>query len=485
MLGRTLEQIPKVVLAAPHGASGKTTLSIGILGALTRKGMAVQPFKKGPDFIDPSWLGAAAGRDCHNLDLYMMGAEAVKDTVTRYCQDAQLAYVEGAMGLFDGLDAGGSNSTAQVARVLDAPVVLVVDVSRMTRSVAALVAGFQSFEPTVRIAGLILNRVGSARQERLIRECVSRYNGIPVIGAIPKKEGLTIPSRHLGLIPGAEKDDAGAIIDKLRELIEEYVDLGQLLTIAGHPGEEAAPEARTWRLASPLRGCGHPGKRRNPPIAKIGVIKDCVFTFYYPENLEALVSAGAELQFINSLTGKGLGDIDGLYIGGGFPELFAAELEANTCLRQEIKAAGEAGMPIYAECGGLMYLSRSITYGGSTREMVGLIPGHVYFEKKPRGHGYTAMEVVEPNPFFPVGSMVRGHEFHHSYLDRLQFDGVKLIYRVQRGVGLGGQHDGILYKNTVASYNHIHAAGVRDWAENFVAMARRHRELEENKLAVL
>lgn len=468
---KSLEQIPRIVIAAPHGASGKTTLSIGILAALARKGIAVQPLKKGPDFIDPSWMSAAAGRECRNLDLFMMGNAKVKESMVKHCRDVQLAYVEGNMGLFDGLDVEGSNSTAQLARVLGAPVVLVVDVTRMTRSIAALVAGFQSFEQGVRIAGVILNKVGSARQERLIRDAIARYCRIPVIGAVPKKEGLTIPCRHLGLIPEAEQGDALRLIEKLRVVTEEYVDLSLLLEVAGYRGE------------SPV--CSYQVQHRKTPGVRIGVIKDSVFTFYYPENLEALVEAGAELRFINSLADNRLGDIDGLYIGGGFPELFASELEANTSLREEIRAAGEESMPIYAECGGLMYLSRSITYEGITRSMVGLIPGEVFFDKKPRGHGYTVMEVSQPNPFFPQGSCVRGHEFHHSYLENLDASGVRLIYKVQRGVGLGRQQDGILYKNTLASYNHIHASGLSCWAKNFIRIAGAYRKqrVRESRLA--
>jgi cobyrinic acid a,c-diamide synthase len=414
----------------------------------------VQPFKKGPDYIDPSWLAAACGLPCYNLDAYLMGDDGAMRSFAARAAGADIALVEGAMGLYDAPGEGPEGSVAALARLLDAPVILVVNASRMTRSVAALVGGYQSFEPETRIAGVILNQVSGARHEEKLREAIRRYCGIPVVGALARQTAGFVSERHLGLVPAAESEEAESIIEAVWERTRDSLDLDAIMEIA-----KAAPQAAFDIPAEQ-------GRTRDARC-RIGVIRDRVFNFYYPENLEALDRAGADLVFIDSLADAALPEIDGLYIGGGFPELHAEGLEANVSLRQGIASAVEAGMAVYAECAGLMYLSRSIAWKGKRYPMAGVIPARVELSDRPAGHGYIDAEVVRENPFFPVGAHVRGHEFHHS---RLIFDGpAEFAYRIRRGHGITGKWDGFSYKNLFASYTHLHALSSPFWAEGFVS----------------
>lgn len=453
---------PRVVIAAPQGRSGKTIVSIGLCAAFTRRGLSVQPFKKGPDYIDPSWLAAAANRSCRNIDPFLIAEEAWLASFQRACQGADLAVIEAAMGLYDGFDLDGLGSSAQVARLLLAPVILVVNTARVTRSIAAIITGYQHFEPDTNIAGVILNNVSGSRHESKLVAAVERYCGIPVLGSIPRDHNLNIGERHLGLIPGKEVDDSAAIIDRIQCCLEAHLDLDGILAIASKSeacwvADATEPEARA-------------------PLVQIGVMVDRVFTFYYPENLEALHRAGANLVFIDSLRDQQLPDINGLYIGGGFPELFLEKLEANSSLRQDIAQAIEDGLPVYAECAGLMYLCRYIYWRGRRYEMVGVIPGEVQMYQQPQGHGYVVVEVIDDNPLFPVGLILRGHEFHYSRLSKL--NDLKFAYRMRRGRGIDGEVDAITYKNVFAAYTHLHALGVPQWAEAFVSLALRERKYQ-------
>ncbi|MBI2906736.1 MAG: hydrogenobyrinic acid a,c-diamide synthase (glutamine-hydrolyzing) [Chloroflexi bacterium] len=453
---------PRLVIAAPQGRSGKTIVSLGLCAAFAARGLAVQPFKKGPDYIDPSWLTAAARRPCRNLDLFLMSPDALVASFESASQGVDLAFIEGAMGLYDGIDLEGSGSTAELARLLECPIILVVNTARMTRSVAAMVAGYQRFEADVNIAGVILNSVSRPRHERMLIAAVERYCGLPVLGSFPRDPDLSIAERYLGLTPQVEEEQAAAIIERIRAAAASHLDLEGVLKVA-----RAAPPKDTCR-----------GEGSRPPTApnraRIGVIRDRAFSFYYPENLEALEAAGAGLVFIDSMRDKRLPQVDGLYIGGGFPERFMAEIEANDGLRRDIGGAIEDGLPAYAECGGLMYLCRSIQWHGEKREMVGVFPYDVELLEKPVGHGYAEVEVVGDNPLFPVGSRLRGHEFHHSRL-ALPAD-APFAYRVLRGTGIDGQGDGLLYRNAFASYIHLHAVGAPQWALAFVSLAAVHRE---------
>ncbi len=448
------------IIAAPQGQSGKTIISTGLCAAFVQRGLVVQPFKKGPDYIDPSWLTAAARRSCRNIDAFLVAEETWLTSFRRACQGADLALIEGAMGLYDSLDSGGQGSTAHMARLLKAPVILVVNTARMTRSVAAMVMGYQKFEPETDIAGVILNNVSGSRHEHKLRTAVEHYCGIPVLGSIPRDSALYIPQRHLGIIPYREAQDSTLVTDRIYHCLKDHLDLDGILAVARGAGYGSVVDVET------------PAKR--PAVVRIGVMLDRVFTFYYPENLEALTQAGAELVFIDSLRDQRLPDIDGLYLGGGFPEIFLEELEANRSLRGNIAQAIEDGLPVYAECAGLMYLCRGIRWHDKWHEMVGVIHSEVEICQKPQGHGYVEVEVTGQNPLFPIGLTLRGHEFHHSRLS--QSTGLKFAYGMRRGQGIDGKVDAIVYKNVLAAYTHLHASGVPQWAEAFVSLALREQK---------
>ncbi len=467
-----------LLISSPQGQSGKTIITVGLCDVLKRRGLSIQPFKKGPDYIDPSWLTIAAGRSCRNLDLFLIPKNKLIQTFQQASDETDLVIVEGAMGLYDGLDAQGT--TAEIARLLNIPVVLVVNTSRMTSSIAAMVTGYQHFQKDVPIAGVILNYVSGTRHESKLRNAVEQYCGIPVVGSIPRDQDLRIVERHLGLIPSSEAGEAELWVERIGRKLESHFDLDRILTIAREfgpphpfplpPGERekkeyTLPQGEREPFITP-RPLGERGK--GPPRVRLGVMRDQVFNFYYPENLEALGEAGADLVFINSLQDR-LPQVDGLYIGGGFPEFFLEKLEKNKELRQELWEAIEQGLPVYAECAGLMYLCRSVSWRKRSYKMVGVIPSEINLSERPEGHGYVVAKVINENPLFPVGLTLRGHEFHHSSL--LPIDDLQFAYQIQRGKGITGQKDGIVYKNLFASYVHLHALGTPEWVEGFVALA--------------
>lgn len=454
---RGLQAPPRIMIGAPHGRSGKTVVSIGICRALARRGIKVQAFKKGPDYIDPSWLSAASGRDCRTLDAFLMPEDRLLENFTSPWPDTDLALIEGNMGLFDGMDREGGGSSAALARLTRTPVILVVDSARMSRSAAALVKGFMEFEPGTAIAGVILNNVAGERHRKKLTEAVEGYCGIPVFGAVPRSKDLTILERHLGLVPFAERTDTMPLIERIADAMDRYLSLEALVKAAG--------EAPLWRRDV---------RQEVPPATlsvRMGVLADQVFSFYYPENLEALAMAGAELVLVDSVRDKSLPEIDGLYIGGGFPEFHLPALSENRGLMADIASRIEEGLPVYAECAGLMYLSRSIIDKEENRPMMGIFPFDVEMTASPQGHGYVEGVVEGENPFYPPGTRIRGHEFHHSRIrPGRQPAGV---LRMVRGRGMDGKTDGLAYKNVWASYTHIHALGTPEWATTFTALASR------------
>jgi len=467
---QSITNVPRLVIGAPHGRSGKTTFTLGLLRAFARQGIIVQPFKKGPDYIDASWHTVAAGCTCRNLDSFFMGKQEICNSVSYQSLGKTLSIIEGAMGLYDGLDMQGSSSTAEIAKITRTPVLLVVDATRMTRSIAAMVMGYQHFDPEVQIVGVVLNKVARPRHEKMAREAIEEFCKIPVVGAIPKDAKLTIPDRHLGLVTNGEMHETDKLLDYFADVICENVDLTRVLSLA--QSAPALPQYEGITIPS-IAKC--PIKIRGV-APRIGFIKDASFSFYYPENLEALNNIGAEVVPINALVDSKLPeDLDGLYIGGGFPEVFAAELEENRTLRAEIRRAGENGLPIYAECGGLMYLGRSIITPTQNYEMVGLLPLDTQLESKPQGHGYTIMEANSDQTWFAESTVIKGHEFHNSRVINLD-PYVKFGLKVKRGYGIDGQHDGICYKNIFASYNHIHALGCPEWAERMVKLATNYKQ---------
>lgn len=470
--------IPRLVIAAPHGRSGKTIATIGLLSALKKAGYRVQPYKKGPDFIDPSWMTRITGRPCRNLDSFLMDRETIRASFARSAGDADIAVVEGAMGLFDGVDLEGSGSTAEIAKAIGAPVVLVVDTTRMTRSVAAMVSGYQHFDPGVQVAGVILNKVARPRHEQMLRAAIEHYCGIPVLGVIPKGRQMNIPDRHLGLVPAGESDELAEAIDGAGCISGGSLDLPAIIRVARDAGmlEAERPLPGLPLMRQPGLADLQPSVTR----ARVAVFLDRAFTFYYPENLESLVSAGAELVRVNALSDARLPDVDAAYIGGGFPEVLAAQLAGNEALRSDLRGRIEAGLPVYAECGGLMYLGRSISWRGQVYPMTGALPFDVVMMDRPQGHGYITLQVENESPYFNGGEEVKGHEFHHSRVVNLERDKIRYAFRVTKGYGLDGVYDGLLYKNVLACYTHLHALAAPGWAERLVAAGAKYRVSGDN-----
>jgi len=443
-------------ISAAHKSSGKTTVSIGLCAAFRARGVAVQPFKKGPDYIDPLWLSRAAGRPCYNLDFYTMAREEIEATFRSRLYGAALGLIEGNKGLYDGLDLDGSNSNAALAALLGAPVVLVLDTRGMTRGVAPLILGYQAFDPQIRIAGVILNHVGGSRHEAKLRSVIEHYTDVQVVGAVPRARDLEIVERHLGLMPSNESAEAATQIDRLGARIAEAVDLDRLLAIA----QQAAPVA-----------VSAPADALPEPMVRIGIARDEAFGFYYPGDLEALRRAGAELVAFDTLRDRTLPAVDGLFIGGGFPEARMADLEANGSMRAAVAGFIEAGGPAYAECGGLMYLARSIAWQGKVCRMAGVIPADVVMCERPQGRGYVRLSETGASPWPEAGGApaeIAAHEFHYSRLENMA-PGLRFAYRVLRGHGIDGVHDGIVHKNLLASYTHLRDVGGNHWTRRFVA----------------
>jgi len=457
-------RLPRVVIAALRGGSGKTTLAIGLIAAWRERVGQVVPFKKGPDYIDAGWLALAAGQPCYNLDPFMMNEEQILQSFCERTRLADGAVIEGNRGLYDGMDAAGTCSTAALAKVLQAPVLLVVDATKITRTAAAAVLGCQHFDPEVQIRGVILNRVAGARHEEMLRTTIEQYCGIPVVGAVPKVKEDAFPERHMGLVTALEHPEArDAVLSRIR-VVEKYIDLDRVVAVA-----RQAPVLIWEGGLRPRRMT----KAYRQPV--IGVIKDSAFQFYYPENLEALEVRGARVLEVNSLRDESLPGLDALYIGGGFPETHAEQLAANGRFRESLRSAIESGLPVYAECGGLMYLGRNLHVGDRTYPMVGALPMDFRLMGRPQGHGYTMVEVVEANPFYAVGLTLRGHEFHYSRMDDADPTGLAMAFAVRRGIGILDGKDGVCYKNVLATYTHIHAIGSPEWAEGLVQRALAHR----------
>jgi cobyrinic acid a,c-diamide synthase len=461
---------PRLLVSATHKSSGKTTVAVGLCAALRARGLAVQPFKKGPDFIDPLWLAAASGLPCRNLDLHLSGRDAVRAAFLAHAMAADVAVVEGNKGLHDGLALDGSDSNAALARLLALPVVLVIDARGMTRGIAPLILGNQAFDPPLRLAGVILNQVGGARHESKLRAVIEHYTDVPVLGALHRDPALAIDERHLGLVPGNEAADAAATIARLGAAIAASTDLDALLCVARNAGQLAGAEGVPPGGARPRDGSANAA----PAPLRVGVARDRAFGFYYADDLDALVAAGATLVPFDTLCDARLPDMDALFIGGGFPEMFARELAANVSLRSQIRAALAAGLPAYAECGGLMYLSRSLAWRGERVPMVGAIPGDAVMRERPVGRGYVALAETAEMPWPAregAATAVRAHEFHHSALENLD-PGATFAYAVTRGHGIDGRHDGIVVGNLLASYAHLRGTGGTDWPARFVAFAR-------------
>ena len=457
--------IPRILIAGLRGGSGKTLVSLGVAAAWRKRGHKVGPYKKGPDYIDAAWLSMAAARPCRNLDLFLMSPEAVLGSFAGGFAGLDVAVIEGNRGLFDGLDAVGTCSTAELAKLLGTPVILAVDCTKSTRTIAALVLGCQRLDPNVNVAGVVLNRIGGPRHERVIREAIAEICGLSVLGVIRRIPEQLFPERHLGLLPPAEHGSLGDSIDRVAQVAADCFDLEGLWRIA-----HEAPSIDATSV-QPLVSSAAPTSQS----VRIGVFRDAAFQFYYPENLEALSASGAVVVEISPLGQTDLPEVDALYIGGGFPETAAPALAENRPFLDSLRRAIEMGLPVYAECGGAVFLGEKLLFNGGEHEMVGALPVVFAFQSKPRGHGYVELETVGDNPFYAVGQPIRGHEFHYTFMDSATSDDLSFAFRVRRGYGFDGRHDGLCHRNVLACYTHVHALGTDTWAPSLVRSARRFK----------
>ncbi len=472
---------PRLVLAGLSGGAGKTIVTLGVCRALARRGLAIRPFKKGPDYIDASWLGLAAGREASNLDPFLMPSSRVRGLFYEKSAEFDLSVIEGNRGLFDGKDLEGSCSTAELARLLAAPVVLVLDATKMTRTAAAIVAGCAVFEPGLSLAGVICNRTAGERHRSILRRTIEHYTGIPVLGMLPKTPENPIPERHMGLLSNREHDRQEPVLDTVAGFVADGVDLDRIQALADAAPDMLPPapgDVPQWPAPPVSAG---PADR---PI--IGVARDAALWFYYPENLEALERAGAEIVYVSLVSPDRWPELDGLYLGGGFPETMARALADNTAVRERVRAHSLAGMPIYAECGGFMYLCRELRMGDASFPMAGVFPLSTTLCPRPQGLGYCQALVRRDNPFHPVGFELAGHEFHYSRcLASLDEPGPPVLdpesfcLTMRRGTGMLHGLDGLVKNATFAAYTHIHALGAPHWAGNFVTAARAFRAARE------
>jgi cobyrinic acid a,c-diamide synthase len=443
---------PALLIAGTHSGCGKTTVTLGVMAALARRGLEVQPFKCGPDFIDPSLHRMVTGRVSRNLDVRMCGADWVRQSFARHCPVAGIAVVEGVMGLFD----GGEGSAATLATTLELPVLLVIDVRSAAESVAAVVHGFATLDPALTLAGVICNRIGSDTHRQMVEEAIQRHCAVPVLGCLPRSEEVSIPSRHLGLHMGEEHPLAGEGVERLIELIETHLDLDLLLQIAAERrgGQEEVAEAHPMAQGERVR---------------IGVARDAAFCFYYQDNLDLLHAAGADLVFFSPLTDSDLPPgLHGLYLGGGYPELHTRQLSDNTSMRAQIRVFAEAGRPVYGECGGFMYLCRSIAdLEGNEYAMTSLYPFAARMQTRLRSLGYRQPQVERDCLLAPAGTVLHGHEFHYSTIDT---DGlaVPAAYRLTDGRPEGF----VAHGNTLAGYIHLHWGRTPEAAAQFVRACR-------------
>ncbi len=455
----------RLVLAGAHSGVGKTSVSAGLMGALTRRGLAVQPFKVGPDYIDPAFHTFVTGRQSRNLDSWMLDETTIRHLfhLSAPAPGEGLSVIEGVMGLFDGHTESGEGSTARVAQILSAPVVLVINGAAMARSAAALVHGFDSFHPGLRLAGVIVNMVSGRGHYELVKKFVEEEAGVPCFGYLAKNPDLTLESRHLGLVPSVEIRDLANRLDSLAEAAAATLDLNGLLALAASAPEIEAP-------ALPLPPAGD---RR----VRLGLARDAAFNFYYQDGLDLLTRLGAELVPFSPLTDPALPpDLDGLYIGGGFPEMFAAELAANENLRREVREALENGLPAYAECGGLMYLGQSLVdLEGRKHWMVGFFPQRTAMTRRLQNFGYATVTFRKDTVLGPAGTAIRAHEFHHSSLEGEEPDYALTVTKSPAKSWVGG----LVRNRVLAAYPHLHFYANPAVAAHFLDECRRFSQIPE------
>jgi len=473
-------RVPRLMIAALRGGSGKTILSVGIIAAWQKQVKPVIPFKKGPDYIDAGWLALAAGRPCYNLDMFLIKKEIVVRSFYTHATGGNVAVIEGNRGLYDGIDKEGSTSTAELAKLLKTPVILCVDCTKTTRTMAAVIWGCIQFDPEVQIKGIVLNRVAGKRHEDILRRSIAHHCGVPVVGAIPKLRKQRFPERHMGLVPAPEHGLSAEAVSDAETIVNKYVDLETLIKIAGEaPAVPTLRKDLSKQSVSDRRSQIREVKTEIKATPKIGIIRDSAFQFYYPDNIEALISEGAEVVYLSPFESDSMPRLDALYIGGGFPETHVKALSDNRRFRKHLKALAEDDLPIYAECGGLMYLGEALVMDGVSYPMAGVLPLVFGFSRRPQGHGYTIVRVAGTNPYYVVGTEIRGHEFHYSHVLAWEGEDKDLVFDVQRGNGIINKKDGVRYKNVLATYTHIHALGTPAWAVALVRNALNYRQKKQ------
>ncbi len=453
---------PRILIAGIRGGAGKTTVTLAILSLLREKGLNVIAFKKGPDYIDSGWLSLFSGNPCYNLDTYMIPPnKVIRSFIER--SEGDISVIEGNRGLYDGMDIEGTVATSELAKLLKCPVILVVDCTKITRSVAAIIQGFVNFDRDVYLKGVVLNQVANARHEKIIKESIKRYCNIEIVGSIPRFKDIKMPERHMGLTPHQEQEMKKETEDFIYR-VADYLDIEKILKIA--------------RDVPPISYINNDTKPYiNDEGVKIGVIRDRVFQFYYEENLEELKKYGAEIVLINSLENKALPEIDALYIGGGFPETNIKPLSENVDLIKNIKENAQKGLPVYAECGGLMYLCKSLITHEGEFSMAGIFPFKLKMFKKPQAHGYVMAKVNEDSPFYEKDIEIKGHEFHYSRV--IDYDELPhMCFTMLRGEGIVENQDGACFKNTLGTYVHVHAIGCEEWIKGILKIAKNYREIK-------
>lgn len=449
-------------------------MAIGLAAALTKKSLTVATFKKGPDFIDPLWLSKASGSSCYNLDFNVQNHSELIELFSEKSVGADVALIEGNKGLYDGLSLDGSDANSAMAKLIKAPVVMVVDTLGVTRGIAPLLLGYRQFDPDVKFAGVILNKVGGERHLAKLRAAIETYTDFVILGHIPRTQSIEITERHLGLVPSNEEKTAQAKIDLLASTVNETVNLDLLLD----------QTVRDDGL-SPITT--HYAHRYTPDVKlSIGVAKDSAFGFYYADDLETMERLGVELKFFSPLSDQILPQVDGLLIGGGFPETHADALASNHSMLRQIKHFAESGGCVYAECGGLMYLARSITWRGQQHDMAGVIQADVTMMKHSQGRGYVQLQPTDQHPWKMdmKEKVLMAHEFHYSRLDNIDRK-LLFAYKVMRGVGIDGVHDGIIYKNVLAGYAHLRNAEGSRWVDGFLNWVQGMREIASRRSASL
>jgi cobyrinic acid a,c-diamide synthase len=457
------DQRSAILLAGTSSGSGKTTITLGLLAALRKRGLVVQPFKCGPDFIDPGLHQLACGRVSRNLDLWMMGEPQVRDTFVAGTAGAEISVIEGVMGMFDGQD----SSSAALAKALGVPVVLILDVRSAAESVAAVLKGFETLMPEVEPVAVILNRVASLRHLELVSGAIRKHCRAEILGHLPQNLDFSMPSRHLGLLTGEEQPISSEALESLAATISGQVNLERLLELAA--GVAMPPAKKTF-------------PRQGEVLARIGVARDRAFCFYYEDNLDLLRAAGAELLFFSPLEDQHLPDgLDGLYLGGGYPELYARELSGNLTMRRAIYEWAQSGRPFYAECGGFMYLTEGIAdEDGGVLPMAGVFPVTARMQKKRASLGYREVRLEKGCFFGPAGTMLRGHEFHYSVIDAMP-EQIERIYAVNNSSNSADSREGYRYNNVLGGYLHLHFGYNPQMAVEFVRACRSAGPVGEKK----